>query len=102
MPYLVPTNAKQASLKAIGNVIVLLVDLVPHCTVGTVAGTSSGASFTFPIAFSSVVYGIQGISKSSTFSSVPASFDDSKTSLTGSAAGFRGGSGNISWFAYGR
>lgn len=69
---------------------------------GTVAGTSSGASFTFPIAFSSAVYGIQGISKSSTFSSVPASFDDSKTSLTGSAAGFRGGNGNISWFAYGR
>ena len=75
---------------------------IPTVQWGTVAGTSSGASFTFPIAFSSEVYGIQGISKSSTFSSVPASFDDSKTSLTGSAAGFRGGSGNISWFAYGR
>lgn len=68
---------------------------------GTVAGSSSGIPFTFPIAFSSEVYGIQGISKSSTFSSVPASFDKSKTSLTGSSAGFKGGSGTISWFAYG-
>lgn len=65
------------------------------------SASQNGTPFSFPIAFSERVAGIFGSCKSATFSSVPVSFDDSKTTLTGTAGGFRGGSGTFYFYAYG-
>lgn len=65
------------------------------------SSSSSGTAFSFPISFSTKVAGILGTCKSATFSSVPVSFDDSKTTLTGTAGGFRGGTGTFYYYAYG-
>ena len=69
---------------------------------GVVAGEAYGTAFTFPIAFSSAVYGILGSPKSAGYYTTPASFDDSKTSLTGSSAAVYGANTDIYWYAYGR